>query len=327
MALAEALSFSDTLSEAYALTADYLSGFIGVTGATIIPPFLVRNINFKDTRRKFSGYSNMPYNPRKRKRWYGSLSNYLSRRAKRKRTYYANRRGAGKHTQTSKVHSSGIHERSSRRPYKYHDMVIHRTVNPNSANSTLVAAEDIDFASLGGAVQGGFGISFSLSNMGSYTDFTAMFQYYKILRVQVHFVPLQNTYPSLAVTANGTAAQSATAYAPVSECPLLAVAADDTTNAAFANLSDAYGHSKTVTHHFNEGKTLTISLSPHAKDLVGTAAGPIESHTNKKQWISTAGSGPDLKHYGIRAYAQNFYSGNRVKIYYIMTVAFKDLKA
>jgi hypothetical protein len=204
--------------------------------------------------------------------------------------------------------------------------VVHRTINPSSTFSTLVGGENIDYAALGSAVEGGFGLSFALSNMGSYTDFTAMFQYYKILRVSVHFVPLQNNFPSLAVSVAGTPAQSASAYSPVSEAPELIIAADDTTNSAFTSLGDAYSHGGTLTHHFNEGKTLTMSLAPHAKALVGDPGGPIESHTKKKVWISTSGTGPALPHYGIRGYARNFYSGTRVRIYYVMTVAFKDLK-
>ncbi len=165
-----------------------------------------------------------------------------------------------------------------------------RIINANSATSP-----DGQF---------GFSYNFSLSQMTSYTDFTAMYQWYKLLWVKIHFVPLQGTVPGviqgtatnplLDVTENGS-------NTPLGQAGELCIAPDRTSEALFTTVQHAMAHDGAVLHTFNDNKELTIFLQPRALGLVGAAGSEVASENPSPRWISTTDA--TVKHYGLRCFA------------------------
>jgi hypothetical protein len=210
-----------------------------------------------------------------------------------------------------KIHSNVI-ERPIRGQMRM--LQVTRTAFGSQATGTDNPA-DLTYNRFGG-VSGGFGFTFSLDQIGSYTDFTAIFQYYKIVQVELHIIPKQNTYPSLnsaatqTTRANGNDARSGANYDPVSEIPYVIVAADNGSGSAFASGGDALAHEGSCLHYFNDGRPYTMRLSPTVLRLAGTAGAEAETYVPKRMWINTSDSAE--KHYGIRCYTQGLYKGTAI---------------
>ncbi len=165
-----------------------------------------------------------------------------------------------------------------------------RIINANSATSP-----DGQF---------GFSYSFKLSQMTSYTDFTAMYQWYKLLWVKLHFVPLQGSVPGLIqgtatnpildITENG-------GNTPLGQAGELVIAPDRTSEALFTSVSIAMAHDGAVLHTFNDNKELTVFLQPRALGLVGAAGSEVATENASPRWITT--SDATVAHYGLRCFA------------------------
>lgn len=181
-----------------------------------------------------------------------------------------------------------------------------------------------------GSASGGFGYNFGLDQMGSHTDFTAIFQYYKIVQVELHFIPRQDSFPSLTAAAtqvvrsNGNDSASNANYDAVSEAPYIIIACDNSTDAAFASESAAFAHEGSSIHYFTNGRSHTTRISPTVLRLAGNTGTASVAYNPKRMWISTADASE--KHYGVRGWASGFHSGTSVDVILKYKVVFKDLK-
>lgn len=176
---------------------------------------------------------------------------------------------------------------------------------------------------------GGFGINFKLSDWTSYTDFTAMYRFYKIMWVKLVFYPEQNCH--VAARANtGTAATQAypgvdftdNATTTTGISPSLSYAPDQTNSTGFSSFAVAMAHDKARYHMFNDSKELVVFMVPTILDKVGSASsvdGPA-----KARWLST--DHPDEAHYGLRCWGENFHNSISLKVLCTMKVAWKHLK-
>lgn len=242
---------------------------------------------------------------------------------KRRRWYERHRIGAGKHTARTSTLTGSSKEGVPRPPTKYHDLIVRRMYKPSGSSGQNESVLNGNVFGTGG---GGFGYNFKLDQMPSYTDFTAMFQYYKILSVELHFVPHQNCFPGLSessatnpIVRAGTGAAITTA-----EAPIIIVASDEATSSNFASETDAFSHGGTTLHCFNDGRTFKYRVSPAIRRVVGDASAPIQATTHKKVWLDTGS--PSEAHFGLRGFAKAIKNCNSVDVYGIITVAFKDLK-
>ncbi len=152
--------------------------------------------------------------------------------------------------------------------------------------------------------QFGFSYNFNLAQMTSYTDFTAMYQWYKLLWVKVHFVPLQGAVPALI---QGTATNPILdvtedgSNTPLGQAGELVLAPDRTSEALFSSVQIAMAHDGAVLHTFNDNKELSIFLQPRALGLVGAAGSEVATENAGPRWITT--SDATVKHYGLRCFA------------------------
>lgn len=352
----EDIAASELYSSATSITDKLYKGYLGLTGAAVAAeyPFKIQDRG-KRKRTPFSDY----YSVKRRKSpwFYTSLKNnkvkrkklvkmapYITSRrintgprlvAKPKgytiRKSYRRKPRIGKYGAKHKSRSSNtIIERPIRGSMRM--LQVNRTAfgsqttgvdNPRSIKYNI-------FGGGTGGTSGGFGFTFSLDQIGSYTDFTAVFQYYKIVQVEIHFIPRQDTYPSLTnaqtqtARANGNDQTTGANYAPVSECPYVIVACDNGSGSAFSSESDAFAHEGSSIHFFNNGRAHTTRFSPTVLRLAGTAGSEATSYVPKRMWISTSDSSE--KHYGLRGYAGSFVSGSSVDVLLKYKVVFKDLK-
>jgi hypothetical protein len=176
---------------------------------------------------------------------------------------------------------------------------------------------------------GGFGMNFKLSDFTQYTDFTAIYRYYKILWVKLVFYPEQNCHVACRVNSGTAATQAfpaldftdnATAWTGLS--PSLSYAPDQTNSTGFSTFDVAMAHDRAKYHMFNDSKELVVFFTPTIKDKVG-ATSAIDG-PSKPQWISTDHA--DEEHYGLRCWGENFHNSNSLKVLCTMKVAWKHLK-
>ena len=167
-----------------------------------------------------------------------------------------------------------------------------------------------------------FGYAFKLSQFTSYADFTAMYQWYKILSVKLHFIPLQNTYPAQAVSnANDTFTGAGVA---ISQAPILCVCEDKTSDATFATIDVAMAHHSAKVHTFNDANELVVYVAPKPTGLLGVAGSEVAFETQTPQWITT--SDTTVPHYGLRCYMNGMNDHSSLQVLVEMKVAFKGLK-
>lgn len=275
-------------------------------------PMPLQSRTYQQAHRRIIPYHMAPYRTPSISYHFGASRRYKTRRRRRGR-YSAS---AGKHTFRKQSVGRALVERPIHRTRL---LQVTRTWEPTSLTWSTANSTD-----------GGFGISFKLSDLGSYTDFTAMFQYYKMLRCVVTFVVLQDSYPALTAAAtqtsrsNGNDGNTGSAYDPVAEVPVVMVAADNGSAAGFSSKADAFAHDGTITHPFVQGKPLSVGISPHVRRVAGTAGTEVEVHKPQKLWVSTNDSAES--HYGLRGYYQGLTSGIKIRIFCKTRVAFKDLK-
>lgn len=176
-----------------------------------------------------------------------------------------------------------------------------------------------------GSGAGGFNHRFRLEDMTSFTDFTNIYRFYKILWVKITMYPAQTTHLG---TPAGTTVPAldytAGLYQPGGQAPYVVVAPDNTSDTAFTTEEIALAHSGARFHMFNDPNEFSIYLVPTPKGLVGTAGSESVTELNKSVWIST--DNPSEDHFGLRGYAAGFHNGIEVKSILTMKVAFKDLK-
>lgn len=177
---------------------------------------------------------------------------------------------------------------------------------------------------------GAFGFEFSLDQIGSYTDFTALFQYYKIVQCELHLIPKQNSYPALTAAAtqttrtNGNDSIASSGYDPVCEIPYVIMAADNGSSSGFTTIGDALAHEGSCVHYFTNGKPYVMRISPTVLRLAGTAGSEATTYVPKRMWINTSDSSE--KHYGVRGYVEGLYSSVSIDVLIKYKVVFKDLK-
>lgn len=276
-------------------------------------PMPLQSSSYQQAHRHIIPYHMAPYRAPTRRYHYSSITSQR-RKAYRRRQY----RKAGKHTFRKQSVSRALVEKPS---ISSRIFQITRTYELTSLTYATASPD---------AADGGFGISFKLSDIGSYTDFTAMFQYYKILRCVVTVVPVQDTFPSLTAAqtqtarANGNDGLLAAVYDPVSEVPFVFIAADNGSDTGFTSKDEAFAHEGTIVHPFTNGKPLSVGVSPHVKRVAGTVGGEVEVHKPQKMWVSTADASEE--HYGMRGYYQALNSGTKLRLFVKAKIAFKDLK-
>jgi hypothetical protein len=261
---------------------------------------------------------------------YGGSRRYKSG----KRTKVSRRRR--KHSRTNAVKSFNSYTSasalsgSSSRSSKY--SILSRTYLPEAialqGGGTLTGAINNDFLN-NSTGAGGYGYKFNLADFTNYTDFTAMYRFYKILWVKVIFYPEQNCH--VAAKANeGTAATMAydqVAYADgtstrTGRAPTICYAPDQTSSDGFSSFEVAMAHDRAKFHMFNDSRELSVFLVPTIRDKVGATSG--STGPAKPKWIST--EYPNEEHYGLRCYSEGFHNSNFVKVLCTMKVAFRDLK-
>lgn len=172
---------------------------------------------------------------------------------------------------------------------------------------------------------GNFGYNFKLSDFTNYTDFTAMYRFYKILWVKLYFYPEQNTYVAANSGTNDSYGQldyTDAAQKRTGRSPCIACAPDQTSSDGFGSFDIAMSHDKSRFHMFNDSKELMVYLVPTISDKVGVAS--ASTSEAKPMWIST--DHPDELHYGLRCFAEGFSNNVYIKVIMTMKVAFKDLK-
>lgn len=180
----------------------------------------------------------------------------------------------------------------------------------------------------GGGSSYAFSYDWSLDDFPSYTDFTNLYQYYRILWVKLHFVPLQNAYlaanrGSATYPVNTTANSGTTSYITGS-APWIIFAKDEAGAAVFGSANDAMEHNGAAIHVFNGGDELSIYLEPKNHEQVGASGSTVETPVYKSSWIPTASTA--VKHYGLRCYMENQNMHSQIKVFMEMKVAFKDPK-
>lgn len=268
----------------------------------------------------------MPMAPRRIRRGYrGSAP---GKRRRRPGTMILTQRSGKDTLRVGSTNRCQIQERIPRGP-RTQLFILKRTVQPALTGGVLNIGY-LSYTNVGNADAIGVGWDFTLNQIGSYTDFTNHYQYYKILGVQLFLIPTQNTFPSITaaatqtVRANASDALASSATIEVSRCPRIILAADNTSSAGFASAASAFSHERSTTHYFNNANMMKTYLSPHVLRVAGVAGAEVEVHIPKKLWISTADAGE--KHFGIRAWVEGLFSGSRIDVIVTYTVAFKDIK-
>lgn len=167
---------------------------------------------------------------------------------------------------------------------------------------------------------GSFGWKFTLQDFPSYTSFTGIYQFYKILYVKIMFVPEQNSWLSGRTDAT-TVAYTTTALKTTS--PFMVVAPDPMSDAVFSTITDALEHDGSSTHAFNNGDEWVVYLEPTIIHVEGET-GSTYNVPGKKTWLPT--SNTTAPHYGLRAYLDKIDQYTSFRTVMEMKVAFKGLK-
>ncbi len=172
-----------------------------------------------------------------------------------------------------------------------------------------------------------FGYSFSLSQFPSYSNFTGIYQWYKILWVKLHFYPLQTTWPALSASTatNPIIGREFDDTAGLACCvaPTICVAPDHQSDALFSSLNNAMEHDGAKLHVFNDTNEFSVFLSPKPTGLVGSAGSEVVYLTPENKWITT--SSATVPHYGLRCYVK-MQDAVSVQVYMEMKVAFRGNK-
>lgn len=218
---------------------------------------------------------------------------------------------------------------SSRSKGRVHVITRMNITRLNGVTNPLTSLSNQNFGNGNG--NGVVGMDFKLSDFLSYTDFTAIYRWYKILWVKVTMYPEQNTH--VAAKVHVAADIDSTAYAPLNFdgadsdltglAPHIIFAPDKSNSDGFATEGEAYAHDKAKFHMFNDGRELQIYLTPHPRDEVGLVGAPAEVSSAPK-WLST--DAPDIQHYGIRTLCKGWHNQFFVKCITTMKVAFKEHK-
>lgn len=174
-----------------------------------------------------------------------------------------------------------------------------------------------------------FTYAFNLTQLPGYAQYTAIYQYYRILWVRMHFVPLQTGILAHAQgdATNPTkgASTTATSSSFLGTAPWMIFAKDEATSAIFTSGSEAMEHDGSSLHVFNDPSELSVYLSPKNHDLIGVAGTEVPIPVKTSTWIPTSSTA--VKHYGLRCLMNNMTSSTQVRVWTEMKVAFKDLKA
>lgn len=163
-------------------------------------------------------------------------------------------------------------------------------------------------SSITGGVAGGsgFGIDIALSNAANYADFVSVFDQYRIVAVEVQFIPY---FSQVTVTAN------------LQGRLLTAIDYDDVNAPASANAVRAY-NTCVITEPW---KSHVRTLVPHIADAA--YSGTFTSFANATgQWIDSAS--PGVKHYGVKGWAEG--STTTTSSWYVevrLFVEFKNIRA
>lgn len=175
-----------------------------------------------------------------------------------------------------------------------------------------VVAGKIDFAaeSMPGTFQNGVAMAFRLSSLPSYTEFTPLFDRYKILGVKLTFMYQVNEF-----AAGGS---------PIAPTILYSSDNDDAIAPTYLGMRQRQNVKQKV---LGISKPFSIYLRP--SKVVATSSGSastLNSLIDKKSWINTADS--DVNHFGFKMWLNNVYStaGSNLQLeikptYYL---AFKD---
>lgn len=171
--------------------------------------------------------------------------------------------------------------------------------------------------------------NFNLEQLPGYAQYTAIYQYYRILWVKMHFVPLQNSHlcadqgsstnPLDTVTTDNSGSKL------TGSCCWVVLAKDKVSDAIFSSSTDAYDHDTSIVHVFNDASELAVFCAPVNHDLIGVSGTEVPVPLRQSSWIPT--SSTTVKHYGIRSYWSNVNNHTQVRVWCEMKVAFKDLKA
>lgn len=164
--------------------------------------------------------------------------------------------------------------------------------------------------STGGITTQGF--SFQLDEVPNYTEFTALYDQYRLCAVSVKFIPMQNQ------TLNNSAAVGANfniRYATV---------IDYDSSGGFGSFNDAREFTtckvKSITQYH------TRYIKPRIKSANENDSNTIVASGNRKMWLNTAVS--NIPHYGLRyvfeQFTANFIAQYKVEAKYYF--AFRNVK-
>lgn len=177
------------------------------------------------------------------------------------------------------------------------------------------------------AAERAFSWTWNLQDLPSYSDYTNMFQFYRILSVRVIILPLQNTYNALEVSTAGNPIAIATASTTFTQnsttAPYIIWAKDHVSDSAFASEQAAMSHDGSQLHCFNNGDELSIYLEPKNLDLIGVGGTEISVPAKRSSWIPCTAE--TVPHYGLRCYIANMSTGVQLKVMMEIKVAFKGL--
>lgn len=175
--------------------------------------------------------------------------------------------------------------------------------------------------------QGSFGYAFKLDQFTNFSEYSALYQWYKILGVRLTFYPEQNAYQGIGaqpVTGSTKYTVASTTNIIQSIAPVMVIAPDQTTDAAFTSINDAMAHHNARFHSFNDGKEFSVYLSPKPNSLVGQQDSEVITLASGNKWITTDSS--DVKHYGLRCFVDRFTDQTSLYCVAEMKIAFKAPK-
>lgn len=178
---------------------------------------------------------------------------------------------------------------------------------------------------------GGFGYAFRLTDMPSYADFTAMYQYYKLTDVKMIFYPEQGPVVPNAVETEknspylltGTKNAADTLGKINGTAPCLVVAPDRNETTPFANVNEALAHAGSQIHVFNDGREFVVRLKPTPLAQGGEPGLTYQLPTNQ-HWIPT--QSPAIYHFGLRCWMDQLDQYTTIRVFMQYTIQFKGLK-
>lgn len=278
-------------------------------------------------RRRFSPIFTTPQKPIRTE----TMPSFSGMRSKRKRKGPAYYRGGSKFRKGPLKFSSSLRDRvsSGSTTITQNQIVVKKlalaptpTVANTGATNTFVLTNFGLKAQNFRNGQGSFGYHFKLSQFPQYTEYTQLYQWYKILSVRLTFYPEQNAHES--ISANAASVSYDGAGSKVSTAPLLVVSPDQTSDALFGTINDAMAHHNSRFHSFNSGKEFSIYLSPKPNSLIGNSGGEVRTLSSANKWITTDSA--EVEHYGLRCYMDRFPDAASVYVVMEMKVAFKQPK-